>query len=219
MNNTLSEQVSMDFELFKKTKNGDREARNKIIEQNIGLVVSVAVKFITHYGSIELEDLVHEGIIGLITAVDKFDYTKGYRFSTYASYFIKQKIQRYIQKQTKWLDFSSSLSLNQPVNSMEEDGEEIIDLIPDTGAEEVDRDIIQKELKYFLEEALRNLPEREREILKMRYFSDRKMTLSEAGSILGITKQHAQKIEKRALQKLRNNKKIKKTLADFLDQN
>lgn len=217
MNNTLSEQVSMDFELFKKTKNGDREARNKIIEQNIGLVVSVAIKFITRYSNLELEDLVQEGIIGLIAAVDKFDYTKGYKFSTYAFYFIKQKIQRYIQKQTNSLDFSSFLSLNQPVNTTEEDREEIINLIPDAGAEEVDRDIIQKELKYFLEEALKNLPEREREILKMRYFSDRKMTLREAGSILGITKQHTQKIEKRALKKLKNNNKIKKSLIDFLE--
>ncbi len=80
--------------LFTKLKNGDRSIFNYIVNCNLRLVVSVAVRY-THRG-LDLLDLIQEGNIGLMTAVDRFDYTKGYKFSSYATYWIECKILRAI---------------------------------------------------------------------------------------------------------------------------
>ncbi len=75
-------------------QNGDRDARNRLVEANMRLVVNVARSY--HSFLIPFEDLVQEGSIGLIAACDRFDPTKGYRFSTYATHWIRQAISRAI---------------------------------------------------------------------------------------------------------------------------
>lgn len=81
--------------LSKRIAEGDEEARTRFIESNLRLVVSIAVKYTSHT-SIPLLDLIQEGNIGLICAIERFDYTKGYKFSTYATYWIKQSISKAI---------------------------------------------------------------------------------------------------------------------------
>ena len=86
-------------ELWKRVKNGDRRAKERILELNLKLVIPIAKKYL--YPGADLMDLIEEGNLGLLHAIDKFDPKKGYRFSTYASYWIEQYIRRAVEEQSK----------------------------------------------------------------------------------------------------------------------
>ena len=81
-----------EIDLSKRTKQGDRVARKSLIEKNLRLVVSIAKRSRGH--GLPFEDLIQEGNIGLMQAVDKFDPDRGFRFSTYATWWIRQAVQR-----------------------------------------------------------------------------------------------------------------------------
>ena len=91
--------AASEVRLAERAERGDKEARNHLIEANLRLVVSIAKKYVGQ--GLSLEDLVGEGNIGLIRAVTKFDYKKGFRFSTYATWWIKQAITRAILEGTR----------------------------------------------------------------------------------------------------------------------
>ena len=96
-----------EIELFKKyNKENDMEARKKIIKSNLRLVMSIAEKHLNKIEKMDYIDVIQEGNLGLMVAVEKFDYTKGYKFSTYATWWIKQKINRAIDNNEQELSTS-----------------------------------------------------------------------------------------------------------------
>lgn len=84
--------------LWKRAKKGDKDAKNRIMEMNLRLVIPTAKRF--QRPGMELMDLIEEGNLGLLQAIDKFEPEKGYRFSTYAVYWIEQYIRKYIEEQS-----------------------------------------------------------------------------------------------------------------------
>ena len=89
--------------MAKQIEAGDMDARDELVEANLRLVISIAIKF--QGSNVPLEDLIQEGNLGLIRAADKFDYRKGFKFSTYAIWWIKQAIMRSLE------NFSRSIRL------------------------------------------------------------------------------------------------------------
>ena len=88
-------------ELAKRIEKGDAEARNILARSNLRLVVSIAKKYVGRSPDLTLLDLIQEGNLGLFRAVDKFDWKKGYKFSTYATWWIRQAITRALADQSR----------------------------------------------------------------------------------------------------------------------
>ena len=247
---TAAEEV----ELAKQIERGDRRAKDKMINSNLRLVVSIAKKYQGH--GLSLLDLIQEGIIGLIRAVEKFDWRRGYKFSTYATWWIRQAVQRGVANKSRTIRIpvhiverqqkisraereltaklerapsdeevakSAKLPLKQvrevrnaarAVASLDRPiGSENDTAMGDLIASESD---VAKEVEVSLQEtalhqALADLPEREQEIVRLRYGlngdSDPK-SLEEIGRRLGLTRERVRQIEARALQRLAERREL-----------
>jgi len=122
-------------ELGKKIKEeNDSDARKEMIEKNLKLTISVAKKY-TNQG-LPLSDLIQEGNMGLCKAVDKFDYTKGYKFSTYATWWIRQAITRALSKRSKTIRIPSHM-----IQKMRKITKQTCTLIQELGRQPTDKEI------------------------------------------------------------------------------
>ena len=181
---------------------GEEQAKNRLVEHNLRLVVYIARRF--ENTGIFLEDLISIGTIGLMKAIATYRLDKKIKLATYASRCIENEILMYIRKTAKE---KSEVSLDEPIN-MDGDGNELLlgDIL---GTEE---DVVFKPLEEdvdlcVLRQSLRELPQRERELINMRYGLEgcRELTQKEAAQKMGISQSYISRLEKRIMQRLKKD--------------
>mgnify|MGYP003630935562 CR=1 FL=1 len=118
-----------EVDLAQKIEQGDNRARDKMITSNLRLAISIANKY--KNANLPMEDLIQESNIGLIKAVDKFDWRKGFRFSTYATWWIKQSVRRYVSSASSHVKFpAGSRSLIWKINNSRREYEKEFGVYP-----------------------------------------------------------------------------------------
>lgn len=195
-----------EIELAEQMRGGDPEARQQLINANLLLVVRIACIALPKGG--ELMDLIQEGNIGLIRAVDKFDPTRGARFRTHATYWIKKQIQIYQHH-----NYDDTISLDIEITTGDEylclsdtieDGDT---LLGSPSFLQIDTILEREELHQQLNEQVAALPAHEREVLQLLYGteSESSYSITEVAAMLRISKVRVCQLRNRALRKIRKS--------------
>jgi RNA polymerase primary sigma factor len=243
-----------EVELAKRIERGDIDAKERMITSNLRLVVSIAKKY--QGQELSLLDLIQEGIFGLIRASEKFDWRRGYKFSTYATFWIRQAIQRGLankartiripvhigQRERKIARAERELSTKLGRDPTEEEVAAAAEITPEEVAEiraaartitSLDRPVGEGEETAFgellpsdapqpdeevrlsleqetLRRAVGELPDREREVVKLRYGinGDEPTPLRETGRRLGLSYERVRQLEENALERLAERREI-----------
>ena len=201
-NDALPPPLSKDEEedLVNKLKDGDEAIRSILIERNLRLVVYIARKF--ENTGIYIEDLISVGTIGLIKAVNTFNPEKKIKLATYASRCIENEILMYLRRNSK---IKAEISFYEPLN-IDWDGNEL--LLSDILGTENDTvyNLIEDEVdKQLLLMALKNLNDREKQIVKLRFGLNgtREKTQKEVADMLGISQSYISRLEKKIIRRLK----------------
>ena len=181
-------------------ENGDQQARDTLIEHNLRLVVYIAKRYETN--PIFMEDLISIGTIGLIKAVNTFKRDKNIKLVTYASRCIENEILMFLRKKSRR---KTEISFDEPLNVDYDGNELLLSDILGTEGDIVAESFYAEEEKRQLLKAMSKLKENERMILEMRYgINHEELTQKDIADQLGISQSYISRLEKRIIQKLRN---------------
>ena len=254
--------VSEEVELAQRIKKGDHAALEKLTKANLRFVVSVAKQYQTQ--GLSLPDLINEGNLGLIRAAQKFDETRGFKFISYAVWWIRQSILQALAEQSRIvrlpLNQVGSLNkitkemsrfeqenerrpsteelaarLDMPVDKVSDtiqvsgrhisvdapfvEGEDnsLLDVLTNDDSPMADASLNQESLSKEVDRALRQLYDREREILKMFFgIGCQEMTLEEIGAKFDLTRERVRQIKEKAIRRLKGQKS--KLLKSYLGE-
>ncbi|MDD6239897.1 MAG: RNA polymerase sporulation sigma factor SigE [Oscillospiraceae bacterium] len=179
---------------------GNEQAKSTLIEHNLRLVVYIARRF--ESTGINLEDLISIGTIGLIKAINTFRPEKNIKLATYASRCIENEILMYLRKIAS---HRSDVSLDEPINT-DWDGNELkLGDVLGTEPDAVSRPLEDDVDLGLLREALNQLPDKEKTIVRLRYGlgGGREKTQKEVADLLGISQSYISRLEKRIILRLR----------------
>lgn len=185
---------------LERLKNGDRHARDELIEHNLRLVAHIVKKYYSNTS--DQDDLISIGTIGLIKAVNTFDHTKGIRLSSYAARCIENEVLMYFRAAKK---SAQDISMNEPIDT-DKDGNALtlMDVMSteDNIVDNLDCKVKSEQLKRYIAQVL---TPRERLIIELRYGlnNDHPLTQREVAARLKISRSYVSRIEKKALQLLK----------------
>ena len=188
---------------IKKYLQGDKEAKNKLIEHNLRLVAHIAKKYSSNEQ--ELEDLISIGSIGLIKAINSFSGEKNFKVSTYASRCIENEILMYLRSSKK---IKSEVSMNTIIGT-DKDGNdmELLEILDVDTKDAIDTIYNKALVKQVIEYINEKLPKREKYIMELRYGLNGKSqkTQQQIADELGISRSYVSRIETKVQKKLKKN--------------
>ena len=179
---------------------GDDEARQRLIEHNLRLVVYISKRF--ENTGVYIEDLISIGTIGLIKAVNTFNSSKNIKLATYASRCIENEILMYLRKISSQ---RTEISFDEPLNTDWDGNELLLSDILGTDEDEVARPMEDDAEKQMLMEAISTLSPREKSIILMRFGlpDGQEYTQKEVADIMGISQSYISRLEKKIIEQLR----------------
>ncbi len=203
----LPEPLKKEEELYyiEKSSKGDEEAKNKLIEHNLRLVVFLAKKY--ENTGVDLEDLVSIGTIGLMKGVSTYKLDKNIKLTTYVSRCIDNEILMFLRKNKKRrgeVSFEDNISYDAEGNELHL--EDILGTDPDT----VTKGLEEETERYLLYQEIDKLKGRDKQIMILRYglFNQKEMTQKEVADLLHISQSYISRIEKKVIRKLKNLMKL-----------
>jgi RNA polymerase primary sigma factor len=253
--------VEEEVELAQRIRKGDRKALERLTKANLRFVVSVAKQYQNQ--GLSLPDLINEGNLGLIKAAEKFDETRGFKFISYAVWWIRQSILQAIAEQSRIVrlplnQVGSVNKINKVLSKFEQenerrpsveeisekldipedkvdeamsvnsrhvsvdapfvDGEDnsLLDVLVNDDAPMADKTLVAESLKAEINNALKTLNERERNVIEAFYgINQPELTLEEIGAKYGLTRERVRQIKEKAIRRLRTCTK-NKILKTFL---